>query len=144
MKDKIRVLAVCGAMILITGCASTKQYVRFPNQNKAIENPTMARIYVARPTSFGGAISMKVSDGDTVIGKTGPKGYLCWERVPGKITIKGKSENSCQLTLDTEQGESYYVQQHVRFGFFVARNKLSLLSEREGKEKVSKCKPPKQ
>ena len=142
MKIGIKLLAACGLISLMTGCASTKQYVHFPDQSKSIENPEMARIYVVRPTSFGGAISMNVSDGDKLIGQTGPNGYLCWERVPGETTIKGKAENSSQLTLNTEQGESYYVQQHVKLGFLIAGNKLSLLSEKEGKEKVSQCKPP--
>jgi len=144
MKKRIGIFIACGAIIFLSGCASTKQFVHFPDQSKPIENPQKARIYVARPTSLGGAISMKVSDENQMIGQTGPKGYLCWERTPGQTTIKGKAENTSELTLNTEQGKSYYIQQHVRIGIIMARNKLELLSAAEGKQKVSKCKPPKQ
>jgi hypothetical protein len=144
MKIIIRALMAVGVIVIVSGCASTKQYVHFPDQNKSIENPEKARIYVARPTSLGGVISMKVSDEGQAIGETGPNGYLCWECTPGKTTIKGKAENTSELNLNTEKGKSYYIQQHVRMGILMARNKLELLNDAEGKEKVSKCKPPKQ
>jgi hypothetical protein len=117
--------------------------VPLPDQSKRIEDPGKARIYVVRPTSFGGAISFEVSDGRTLIGNTGPNGYLCWERPGGQMEVIGKAENTARLPVKVEQGTVYYIQQHVRMGIMKARNELSLLSEAEGKSKVSKCKPPK-
>ncbi len=128
---------------IIVGCAPTIQFVPFPDQMKQIEDPDKARIYVVRPTTFGGFISMKINDGEKLIGKTGPNGYLCWEREPGRMLLVGKSENTDKFPLMVEKGISYYIQQHVRMGLVIARNKLSLLTEEDGKAKVSKCKPPK-
>lgn len=136
---------ICGlcALIVMTGCASTVQYVRFPDQTKMIEDSNKARIYVVRPTIVGYAIPMNVIDGSNLIGKTGPKGYLCWERDPGKAELRGVAENVSTLTLNMEKGAVYYVQQHVRLGIFIAGNKLRQMTEDEGKKKVSKSKPPK-
>ena len=136
-------LGLCFALVgFLSGCASTKQFVAFPDQTKRVEDPNKARIYVVRPTSLGGAVSMDVRDGGKIIGSTGANGYLCWERNPGAMEITGKAENTVKLPLTVEKGGVYYIQQHVKMGFLMARNKLSLLSEAEGKEKVKQCKPP--
>ena len=127
----------------ISGCASTTQFVPFPDQAKRLDDSNNARIYVVRPTSFGSAVGMKVSDAEKPIGETGPNGYLCWERQPGDAEVVSKAENTSRLTLKTEKGTVYYIQQHVQLGILFARNKLTLLSEAEGKEKLKNCKPPK-
>jgi len=143
IKKGIQLIIVAACMAFLAGCASTTQYVPLPDQSKRIEDSSKARIYVVRPTSFGGAVSFKVNDGDTLIGNTGPNGYLCWERPGGQMEVIGKAENTSRLPVDVEQGTVYYIQQHVRMGIMMSRNELSLLSEAEGKSKVSKCKPPK-
>jgi len=138
----IRPLFAVLAVAMLTGCTSTRQFVPLPDQTKSVEDTSKARIYVVRPTVAGGAISMKVRDGEQEIGKTGANGYLCWERTPGETTIKSKAENTATLPLNTEAGAVYYVQQHIRIGILKARNKLSLLSTQEGEEALKKCKPP--
>jgi len=143
MKKGIQLIIVAICMALLAGCASTTQYVPFPDQSKRVEDPSKARIYVVRPTAFGAAISFSVRDGITAIGETGPNGYLCWERPGGQMEVIGKAENTSRLPVEVEQGTVYYIQQHVRMGMWQARNELSLLSEDEGKKKVGKCKPPK-
>lgn len=143
MKNAGRLFIAALLISLFTGCASTTQFVPFPNQSTQVDS-TKTRIYVARPTVVGAAISMTVSDSGQLIGETGPKSYLCWERNPGQVTISSKAENRTELSLNAQPGQSYYVQQHVRMGFLYARNKLTLLNEAEGKEIVSKCSPPEQ
>ncbi len=141
----IRMFAILSTVtVLGYGCASTVQYVPFPDQAQQIEDSNKARIYVVRPTVFGGSVRMEISDGSSVIGKTGPKGYLCWERTPGDIEIVGKAENEARLAMRVEKGMVYYIQQNVRMGILFARNKLSQLTQDEGEEELKKCKPPKQ
>jgi len=142
MKTSARLLLCAFALVCLAGCAGTHQYVPLPDQTKPIQNPGMARIYVMRPGSLGSAVSMDVTDGGTLIGKTGPKGILCWERQPGEIELVSESENTYKLPLKVERGMVYYIKQHVRMGWLYARTKLSLLSESEGKEMMAKCKLP--
>jgi hypothetical protein len=129
-------------LALMTGCASTRQMVPLPDQTKLIEDAGKSRIYVVRPSVVGGAISMRVSDGENEIGTTGAKGYLCWEREPGETTIRSHAENEDKLQLNTEAGAIYYIQQQIRVGVMVARNKLKLLSPQQGEDALLKCKPP--
>ena len=130
------------ALLISTGCASTRQYVAMPDQAKTIEDPTKSRIYLLRPAVLGTAISMRVDDGKTMIGQTGPKSYLCWEREPGTARIVSHAENEATLELTTDAGQVYYVQQHVRPGWITARTKLSVLTEDKGKKVLERCKPP--
>ena len=143
MKHMLKMLLCLLIASFLVGCASTTQFVPFPEQSKRVSDPNKARIYVVRPTSFGYCVSMSVRDGDKLIGDTGPNGYLCWERDPGKTEILGKAENRARLPLDVEKGMVYYIQQHVRMGWLIARNKLSQLTEADGKAKVKRCKSPK-
>lgn len=126
-----------------TGCTSTRQFVPLPDQDVALENPNAVRIYVLRPTVFGGAVKMKVFDNGKSIGETLGGGYLSWEREPGDAMIESRAENTSHVLLNTEVGETYYVQQHVSMGLVMARNHLEELDHEEGKKLLKKCKPPK-
>src|SRR3989339_1210173 len=133
---------VLASLVSLSGCASVKQYVNLPDQNTALEDLHKARIYVMRPAVFGSAIPMTVKDNGMLIGKTGPHSFICWEREPGITVLTGEAENSSQLELAVEEGMTYYVCQHVRMGFFIARNKLEEVTREKGISILEQCKPP--
>ena len=143
-KKSLIIMVGIGSIILFaSGCAGTKQYVPMPDQSTRIEDPNAGRIYVFRPARVGGAVAMQIRDGSTHIGRTGPRGYVCWEREPGYAQIKGKAENTSTLELDVEEGVAYYILQKVRMGILFARNKLELISEDKAQKYLKKCKPAK-
>lgn len=142
MKTVARWWTVGFVCFVTVGCASTKQYVVIPNQSAIVEDPEKARIYVLRPVSLGGAVPMKVQDGETVVGVTGPKGALCWEREPGPVDISSHAENVDHLKINTEKGMVYYLLQRVKMGFMIARTKLEQMSKEEGETNLKKCKIP--
>ncbi len=131
------------SLFLLTGCAGVQQFVPFPDQSVKVENPNFSRFYVLRPTAFGSAIKIDIYDNIGHIGKTGPNSFLSWEREPGDITITGEAENDSNLLINSEAGEVYYVQQHIRMGIMGPRNWLEQLSEEEGKKFLKKAKAPK-
>jgi hypothetical protein len=135
-------LAFAVLLAACAGCASTRQLVPLPDQKRTIDDPSKGRIYVLRPTSFGGAVSIAVHDGPRLIGHTGGGGFLCWEREAGETEISGHAENTSTIDLKVEGGRSYYIEQHVRYGVWRARNELELLDERRGKALLGDCKPP--
>ena len=97
MRKVIQLIIVANCMALLAGCASTTQYVPLPDQSKRIEDSNKARISVVRPTSFGRAVSLKVRDGDRLIGNIGPNKYLCWEHPVGQMELIGKAEGKSKL-----------------------------------------------
>lgn len=130
-------------MALVCSSCATKQYAPFPDQSKTVENPAFGRIYVVRPSGFGCAVPMHVSDGEKKIGRTGGTGYLCWEREPGSTVIRSTAENSATVPLDVERGEVYYLLQSVHMGVIRARTRLDLVDDTEGEKLVGKCPKPK-
>jgi len=143
MKSTFQLITALLCMSFLVGCASNQQFVHFPDQSKVVEDPSKGRIYVMRPASIGGAISMDVSDDGRIVGSTGPSSYLCWERPPGNTVISAKSENTSAVGVDVEAGKVNYIFLHVRMGWVMARNKLEIVSEEEGKKVLKECDPPK-
>jgi hypothetical protein len=128
--------------LLFTGCSSTQQFVRFPDQTKVVEDSSKGRIYVMRPATVGAAISMEVSDDGKIVGSTGPHGFLCWEREPGDAVISSKAENTSAVKVSVQAGKVNYIFQHMAMGLLIARNRLDVVSEDEGKKVLKECHPP--
>lgn len=139
---KATTLAACLLAALVTGCATNQQFVRVPNQNVRVEDPTKGRIYVIRPAASGAAASMEIWDGKVHVGNTGAKSFLCWERKPGEAIITGKEENASTVSVWVKANEPYYIFQHMRMGWWAARNEMEVVSEEKGKELLKKCKGP--
>ena len=139
--NRVLTLASCLAALVLVGCASARQFVPMPDQSKAIEDPTKGRIYVFRPSGFGGAVGMSVADGGNPIGSTGPGSYLCWEREPGDVIVSATSENTSRVSLPVRAGSIHYILQSIRMGIWVARTELEVVDEAKGKAELKHCKP---
>ncbi len=143
MKKLQFIIISMSVALILSSCATTYQYVTLPDQNKNLEDTASARIYVMRPAFMATAISMKVAENDTLIGSTGPKGFLCWETTPSDKMLESTSENTSKLELKVEKGKVYFVHQHVLMGILYARNSLELITDEQKAQKLlKKCKKP--
>jgi hypothetical protein len=129
--------------LMLSACASTRQFVPLPDQSKSVADSAKGRIYVMRPAVFGAAIPMTVNDNGGVVGQTGPKSFLCWERPPGDARIESRSEGSSLAFLRVKAGTVYYIFQHIKLGALQARSALEVVPEDEGKKVLATCNPPK-
>jgi hypothetical protein len=98
--------------------------------------PDTAGVYVYRNENFGGAIRMDVEIDGKPIGQTAAKTFLYKEVTPGKHTVTSKSENSDSIEIDAVGGKLYYIWQEVKLGFLLARTRLQLMGEEEGRKGV--------
>jgi RecB family endonuclease NucS len=136
-----RIILFAGlSALLLTGCASSVQYVPMPDQSRKLDDPAKGRIYVVRR---GGTVKMHVTDNSTPIGYTGPGGYLCWEREPGDAMLSSAAENTSHAALPVRPGSVHYVLQHTRMGIWKDRTELEVVNEEQGKLELQKCKPAK-
>jgi hypothetical protein len=131
-------------LVLLPGCASTRQTARIPDLSVPVEDATKARIYVVRPALIGSAVRMKVTDNDELIGKTGPRSYLVWERPPGDAFITSKAEKASSVALKVEAGKAYYILQRIEPGVWYARCLMEEIDEERGKKFIAGCKPAQQ
>jgi hypothetical protein len=130
------------AAALLTGCAANQQFVHIPNSNARVEDPAKGRICVVRPSGMASASSMEIWDGKTHIGNTGASSYLFWERPEGEAIIEGKEENTSTVSLWVKSNKVYYIFQHLRMGWWAARNELEVIDEAKALPLIKKCKPP--
>ena len=99
-----------------------------------------ALVYVLRATSFGGAVKFKVSCDDKFVGSTSGMRFVYTIQEPGKHNFISKAENKEELQIVLEGNKTYYIEQVVKMGIIMARNKLVVIDELKGKEKLNKCK----
>lgn len=143
-----KLISVFSLVFLLSGCASTTQYVKAPSDNstgKNMNNESVAQIYVLRPSSYGSAITYKIYQGETFIGELGPNSYLTWvvDLSEGEVSIISKAENYDMLKLVPKAGSTYYIKQKVKMGWITARTKLEWMNEKEALDVLKKLKKPK-
>jgi hypothetical protein len=120
---KMKKLSIIMSILLLTSCATTKQFQNFTH-NKTLEN-NKARIYVIRTGFSGGAVSTSLFCDDVLIGKTGGNGFLCWDVEEGKHTIGntqlihngstlGAAKSEDLFIINAKPGKTYYIKQYPR------------------------------
>jgi len=126
---------------LLGGCSTSWQYVKAPNQGLKVADSSKARIYLIRPDSGSKMASTRVSDNGVLIGNTGPRGYLCWEREPGTVKVTSVSSGEAETELTVTAGGVYYLLQQVNPGWIYGKSSLSILPQETGVALLKSCKP---
>ena len=142
MNRRLLVFALIGIMLIgISACA--RVHVVAPEldaQAKAMSAPTdKALVYVYRNESLGGAVSMTVKIDGREMGVTGPKSYMMFLLPPGQHIFTSVAENTSDLPVVALAGETYYIWQEVKMGFFYARTQLKPMSKEEGRQGLMEC-----
>jgi Protein of unknown function (DUF2846) len=102
--------------------------------------PDRGIVYVYRSESFGGAVKMPVLMDGVYSGETVPHAFMVWEMAPGRHLVTSKAENDEQLEIDVRPGQAYFVWQEVKMGMMMARSRLHVVSEPEGRQALARCK----
>jgi hypothetical protein len=126
---------------LLGGCSTSWQYVKAPNQELKVADTSKARIYLIRPDRGSKMASTRISDNGVLIGNTGPRGYLCWEREPGTVKITSVSAGQAETELTVAAGGVYYLLQRVNAGFVYGKSSLTIVPEEAGARLLNSCKP---
>ncbi|MEG1681292.1 MAG: DUF2846 domain-containing protein [Stenotrophomonas sp.] len=85
-----------------------------------------AQIVFFRPSKFtGGAIGFKVREGEQELGKLRSGNYFIHLAEPGTHEYTVHSEAKDVLTMEVEEGETYFVQGTITMGVFAGRPNLS-------------------
>lgn len=127
--------------IFIMGCAVQKATVEQDSKAKGLTPPAgKALVYIVRPSSVGFAVKFTVLCNNKYIGATGAQRFIYTIQDPGKYLFVGQAENKDELEITLEAGKTYYINQMPRLGVMMARNKLEVLNDTDGKEKLNECK----
>jgi len=103
--------------------------------------PDKALVYVIRPdVCCLFSVHFVVYDDGNPVGVTLDKTYFFFYTDPGEHLITSRAENASELRLTVAAGETYYLKQSLRFGFFSPRNDLSIMDPEEAQKEIEKCK----
>lgn len=139
---------ILSLFFLVSACASVPMESKTADeQAKLITKPPQgkANIYIYRDSLLGAALKKTLYINGSPIGETAMKTYFKLAVDPGSYKISTESEfSNNDLILSVTPGETYYVNQYIKLGAFVAGAGLKKVSEAEGIEGVGKCKLVKQ
>jgi hypothetical protein len=85
----------------------------------------MGQVVFYRPSSMGGLVSCRVSEGDKVVNKLPPGKYFVQQTTPGVHEYSVHSEAKDILRVNVEDGETTYARCNISMGFMVGRPNLS-------------------
>jgi hypothetical protein len=100
-----------------------------------------ALVYILRPAIIGSKIQTRLAVDGEWVGTNRGRNYFFLNLDPGTHYLCSKSENRSVLAVRLEAGKTYFVEQKVSMGIMKARNKLVLLSDSDGREKLAVCHP---
>jgi hypothetical protein len=86
-------------------------------------------VFFRRGGLVGAAIVYKVREGTTAYGTLSPGRYFVVAVDPGKHTYVVHSESKDEMTLQVDEGETYYVEGTVAMGILVGRPNLTPSNE---------------
>jgi hypothetical protein len=137
-----KLLATLFISIALVGCASVPmEDPKVDATAKTFQVPVeKAGVYVYRNESLGMAVRLGISVDGKSIGNTAAKTYFYKEVAPGKHTVTSEAENTDTIEVDLKPGTLAFIWQEVKLGVMIARTKLHLVSEEEGKRGVLESK----
>ena len=86
-----------------------------------------------------GVADLAVSSNPTVMITTYPGTYFRWEAAPGKLHITGYGSDIGMITLQTEPGKLYFVQQRLAPFMRFPHSQFYLVNEPYGRAAVSRA-----
>jgi hypothetical protein len=85
----------------------------------------MGQVVFYRPSSMGGLVSCRVSEGATVVNRLPPGKYFVQQTTPGVHEYSVHSEAKDVVRVSVEEGETAYTRCNISMGFMVGRPNLS-------------------
>jgi hypothetical protein len=121
MSSTRRMMPLLALMSLMaSGCATGGKYMSEATPIFAPEHEE-ALVTFIRPSSFGGAISFGIWDGDTLVGILGPKLSIQYQTAPGEHYFLARAENWSCVKADLASGKHYVIRANPVIGAWKAR-----------------------
>jgi len=131
MKRKIAMLFPMLSLFVLSACTPGHMVVKSTKLDvKAVKpEPGKSAIFVARTTSFGGAVSFETFLDQQMIGVTKGKSYFVKTNItPGTHYVIAKTESFETAKIEFKPDRVYFIQQTPRMGFWMARVTLEPVS----------------
>ena len=117
------------AVTLLAGCGPKYMVAKEPCIDVRGIKPAegKAALVVGRTTIFGGGINFENYLNRKFIGSTKGHSFFVTTVEPGDHYVSARGENFASLLVRFEPNKTYYIQNEVRMGVFIARVKLDFV-----------------
>jgi hypothetical protein len=139
MRKIITLLSALSLSASLVSCASGPTFAESKAALPALA-PGQGRVFVYRPSSFGGAVSAKVKMDNQVVGTSRGGGYFFTDQAPGSHEISIKTEWNHKNTVQVAPGQATYVRCHVTPGVLVAHIIPNQVPAAQGEKEIQSCK----
>jgi len=142
MRYAFRNIAVFAGVVVVVGCAGTRQLCERP-VDSAVKHGNVRITVLRKKQMLGAAVPLKIWDNDLMIGLVGPGGDLCWDRPSGPAKIGGSATLADEpIVLNTEEGHKYSVViRNSITGFHFHLSAVDRLQSLPAPEMVAQVKP---
>jgi hypothetical protein len=142
MAFSVRTLAVLGAVVLFSGCASVDMAEKAESVKAKQFNPPsqgQAGVYIYRDSFVGKALKKDIWINGKCLGESAPDVFFYTEVEGGKVhKVDTESEFSPNtLEMLFESGRNYFIRQFIKMGVFVGGAGVELVDEAKGKQAVA-------
>lgn len=142
MAFSVRTLAVLGAVVLFSGCASVDMAEKAESAKAKQFNPPsqgQAGVYIYRDSFVGKALKKDIWVNGKCLGESAPDVFFYTEVEGGKVhKVDTESEFSPNtLEMLFESGRNYFIRQFIKMGVFVGGAGVELVEEAKGKQAVA-------
>lgn len=149
MAFSVRTLAVLGAVVLFSGCASVDMAEKAESAKAKQFNPPsqgQAGVYIYRDSFVGKALKKDIWINGKCLGESAPDVFFYTEVEGGKVhKVDTESEFSPNtLEMLFESGRNYFIRQFIKMGVFVGGAGVELVEEAKGKQAVASLELTKQ
>jgi hypothetical protein len=125
----MRVASLMLLVLLLAGCGPKHMIAKepCPDVSGVVPPQGKAALVVGRTTIFGSGINFENYLDKKFIGTTKGHSFFVATVPPGKHYVIANGENFASLLINFEPDKTYYVQNEVRMGAFIARVKLDFV-----------------
>ena len=128
-------LLVVTAVLLVSGCATGPMYSEMKSKIAPLA-AGQGRVFVYRDSSFGAAVTPKVTINGKVVGVTRGNGFFYTDLPAGDYRLAAETEVERSLTFSLAAGETKYVKASISFGVLVGRINFDLVNATAGEEAI--------
>lgn len=142
MKVQISKIALAAAIVLCSSAASA-ELASLTTKSGGISAPAAGtgQVVFYRPGSLmGAALGCTVHEGEPQVARLGSGKYYVVPASPGKHEYSTRGEATDRLTLEVEEGETYFVKCNIGMGVVAGRANLSPSDEATFAKKAKRLK----
>ena len=123
--------------LFLSACGGPKHMITMDTKPALAAKTDKALLVIARTTSVGFAVTIENYLDKKLIGQTKGKSYFITDVAPGQHYVMGHAENWSTARFNFEAGRTYFLNQDIRMGVWMARTGFTPLTANDAASQIN-------